>query len=409
MRFLHTSDWHIGHRLYGRKRYQEFTLFLEWLARYIEQHPVDALLVCGDIFDSTTPGNRALSLYYGFLHRIAQSSCRTVIIIAGNHDSPTLLEAPRDLLRQINVHVIAAPRNRLEEQIMVVQGSSKADKMIVCAVPFLRDRDIRLAEAAEDMDTKSEKLTNAIGEHYRRICAVGETVRTELGGKVPLVAMGHLFTAGGKTVEGDGVRELYVGGLAHLHHSGFPAGINYLALGHLHIAQRVGGKEHYRYSGSPLPMGFNEARQQKVILDVSMDRELLEVVPVQVPCFQQLVKIEGDVNTLVQSIKELAASGSNAWLELCYNGNMESARLREKLQDAVADSSLAILRIRTAHFNAARLQQENPEEALDRLSVEEVFERCLLQSPFPPETFPELRQTFQQVITDLHQEDGEED
>lgn len=91
MKILHTSDWHIGRSLYGRKRYEEFEAFLAWLAETIHQEQVDVLLVAGDVFDTSTPSNRAQELYYRFLCRVATSSCRHVVVIAGNHDSPSFL------------------------------------------------------------------------------------------------------------------------------------------------------------------------------------------------------------------------------------------------------------------------------------------------------------------------------
>ncbi|MEB2332384.1 MAG: exonuclease subunit SbcD, partial [Nitrosomonas sp.] len=105
MKILHTSDWHIGKTLYGRKRYDEFEAFFSWLVETIEQEQVDVLLIAGDIFDTSTPGNRSQQLYYRFLHRVAASTCRHVVIIAGNHDSPSFLSAPRELLRALDVHV----------------------------------------------------------------------------------------------------------------------------------------------------------------------------------------------------------------------------------------------------------------------------------------------------------------
>jgi len=98
MKILHTSDWHIGRTLYGRKRYEEFEAFLVWLAGTIIQEQVDVLLVAGDVFDTSAPSNRAQELYYRFLCRIAASSCRHVVVTAGNHDSPSFLNAPRELL-----------------------------------------------------------------------------------------------------------------------------------------------------------------------------------------------------------------------------------------------------------------------------------------------------------------------
>ncbi|PID37221.1 MAG: exonuclease sbcCD subunit D, partial [Pseudomonadales bacterium] len=94
LRLLHTSDWHLGRRLYGHTRYEEFSAFLDWLYNCIVEQSIDVLIVAGDIFDSMTPSNKAQALYYEFLGRVSHSSCQHVIIVAGNHDSPSLLDAP---------------------------------------------------------------------------------------------------------------------------------------------------------------------------------------------------------------------------------------------------------------------------------------------------------------------------
>ena len=96
MKILHTSDWHLGRSLYGKKRYDEFSEFLDWLGKTIEEECIDLLLVAGDIFDTSTPSNRAQKLYYRFLCRVAGSCCRHIVVIAGNHDSPSFLNAPKE-------------------------------------------------------------------------------------------------------------------------------------------------------------------------------------------------------------------------------------------------------------------------------------------------------------------------
>jgi exonuclease SbcD len=108
MKILHTSDWHIGRSLYGRKRYDEFSAFLDWLAEFIQTENIDALLVAGDIFDTSMPSNRAQELYYRFLCKVSASCCRHIVVIAGNHDSPSFLNAPKELLRALNVHVVGS-------------------------------------------------------------------------------------------------------------------------------------------------------------------------------------------------------------------------------------------------------------------------------------------------------------
>ena len=106
MKILHTADWHIGRALYGRKRYDECEAFLNWLICTLKKENIEVLLVAGDIFDNAAPSNRAQELYYRFLRQVADSPCRHVIIIAGNHDSPSFLNAPKELLKALHVHVV---------------------------------------------------------------------------------------------------------------------------------------------------------------------------------------------------------------------------------------------------------------------------------------------------------------
>ncbi|MBT8342382.1 MAG: exonuclease subunit SbcD, partial [Desulfatitalea sp.] len=229
MKILHTSDWHIGRTLYGRKRHEEFEAILTWLAETIQQNEIDALLVAGDVFDTSTPSNRAQELYYRFLCRVATSSCRHVVVVAGNHDSPSFLNAPKELLKALDVHVVGSGTESPEDEVLVLRNAQDAPELIVCAVPYLRDRDIRVAEAGESVEDKERKLIDGIRTHYADVAAFAEQQREEFGGEIPIVAMGHLFTAGGQTVDGDGVRELYVGSLAHVTAGIFPASFDYLA------------------------------------------------------------------------------------------------------------------------------------------------------------------------------------
>ena len=122
MKILHTSDWHLGRTLYGRKRYQEFEAFLCWLAETIDQEQVDVLLVAGDVFDTSTPSNRAQELYYRFLCHVATSSCGHVVVIAGNHDSPSFLNAPKELLKALNVHVIGSVTENREDEVLLLRN-----------------------------------------------------------------------------------------------------------------------------------------------------------------------------------------------------------------------------------------------------------------------------------------------
>lgn len=426
MKLLHTSDWHLGRSLYGRKRYEEFSAFLDWLTQTIEDEKVDALLVAGDVFDTSTPSNRAQALYYRFLYRVAASCCRHVVVIAGNHDSPSFLNAPKELLRALNVYVVGAMTEALEDEVIPILdfGLRNSDfedaeinlekSAIVCAVPYLRDKDVRTVEPGETIDDKNRKLVEGIKAHYTEVVKIAERKREEIiqqsaiqnpQSQIPIVAMGHLFTAGGKTVDGDGVRELYVGSLAHVGEEVFPSSIDYLALGHLHVPQTVGSAEHIRYCGSPIPMGYGEATQEKKVVLIAFNSTTPDIQELPVPCFQKLVRIVGSLDDIHAKLEALKKQESAAWLEIEYTGSDIIGNLREMLDEAMADSAMEIRRIKNRRVMDRVISTVAEDETLDDLDAGDVFSRCLDAFEVADEDREELTVSYNEIIKSLHEED----
>ena len=411
MKVLHTSDWHLGRSLYGQKRYAEFGQFLDWLSTTIVSEKVDILLVAGDIFDTSAPSNRAQSLYYQFLCRVAASSCRHIIVIAGNHDSPTFLDAPKALLRSLDVHVIGAATENIDDEVLLLKDAEGCAELLVCAVPYLRDRDIRLVQAGESIADKDQNLLDGIRNHYHQIAGRADKQRQALGLDIPIIAMGHLFTAGGKTIDGDGVRELYVGSLAHVNASIFPHCIDYVALGHLHVPQKIGGSEHMRYSGSPLAMGFGEARQQKSVClvdfspftNVGAAKPAVELLTV--PVFQQLRKVSGNWAEISSQLLSLIDASQPVWLEVVYQGDEIISDLRERLETLTEDSDLLILRIQNTRLIDRVLNASHADESLEDLDVDDVFARCLAAHEIPEAQQADLLHTYQQALISIHNDD----
>ena len=404
MKILHTSDWHLGRSLYGRKRYEEFAAFLEWLADLIEQKDIDALLVSGDVFDTSTPSNKTQELYYRFLCKVANSCCRNVVVIAGNHDSPSFLNAPKELLRTFNVHVVGAMTPLPEDEVIVLRDGGNNPEAIVCAVPYLRDRDIRTVEAGETIEDKNLKLMDGLRNHYDAVCCIAEQQQKEMG-NIPIIAMGHLFTAGGKTIEGDGVRELYVGSLAHVVADAFPNCIDYMALGHLHIAQQVGRFKHIRYSGSPIPMGYGEAKTKKEVILVEFGNTGPTIQGIAVPCFQPLERLSGSLEEIQKGIEELRHAKSNAWLEIEYTGSEIMGNLRELIDATLEGASMEIRRIKNKRVVDQVLNRTNENETLDDLDVKDVFARCLEAHDVMQEERSEMIGTYNEIIRSLHEND----
>jgi DNA repair protein SbcD/Mre11 len=431
MKILHTSDWHLGRSLFGRKRYNEFSAFLEWLADTIVQKNIDVLLIAGDIFDTSTPSNKAQELYYRFLCRVANSCCRYIVVIAGNHDSPSFLNAPKELLRALNVHVVGGMTDCPEDEVIEIEDFRTGNgglqeegvfSAIICAVPYLRDKDIRHSEAGETIEDKQAKLLDGIRKHYALVCNIAEQRRTEMMQKqlqsryqksaIPIIAMGHLFAIGGKTVDNDGVRELYVGSLAHIDVDVFPPCIDYLALGHLHVPQSVGRSRHIRYSGSPVPMGYGEAYQKKSVVIVEFSgqkpengNQKFDMILYEVPCFQPLESVSGTLEKIQNRINELREKKSNAWIEIEYTGSEIIGNLRERIDALIEGTSMEIRRIKNKRVMDRMIDRMSVDETLDDLTVNDVFERCLDSFEVPPENRSEMAQCYHEIVQSMMEED----
>ncbi len=408
MKILHTSDWHLGRSLYGKKRYDEFTAFLDWLLDTISTQHIDILLVAGDIFDTTTPSNKAQTLYYQFLYHISNTCCRHVVIIAGNHDSPSFLDAPKQLLCALDIHIVSAINTILDNEVIVLKNTQQQAEAIICAIPYLRDKDIRTVEAGETIEEKNSKLVAGVKAHYSAICNIAEQKRKQFkqaGYAPPIIAMGHLFTSGGKTIDGDGVRELYVGTLAYIDENIFPDNIDYLALGHLHIPQRVGHTHHIRYSGSPIPMGFGEAKQEKKVVMVEFAQGIIDIRELPVPSFQRLIAISGNLDAIKAQLEQLSHTQTQAWLEIEYTGKKYLSNLTAICNDIVVNSNIEILRIKNKQMLHPVINTLTSNENLDDLDEYDMFQRCLDAFHIPNEERTDLMHAYQEIVQSVYEVD----
>jgi DNA repair protein SbcD/Mre11 len=409
MKICHSSDWHLGHTLYGSRRYKEQKAFLDWLTRLLQEEKVDLLLVAGDIFDSSTPPLQAQTLYYQFLSGISKTGCRNVIIIGGNHDSPSLLNAPRQLLKALNINVIGDGSHWEQELIAVPSNDADIPQAIVCAVPFLRDQDIRRSQPGEGSLEKELQLQHGIRQHYEKLIKEAQELQNKtlaeyrLQGRkvrIPIITMGHLYAKGGRLREGDGVRGLYVGALAHFDAAFFEQKVDYCALGHLHIPQKAGQSDYVRYSGSPIPMGFNEARQLKQVMLVDFSLDKTSLTPVEVPVFQKLMRISGNFAEIQRQIQTLTRCQEDIWLELIYTGDALIPGLQELFEAELAGSEMKILRLDDRR-KMEEFTNYGAAVNLSQLDEEIVFERVLEAAQIPQEQRQELQELYEEIIHSL--------
>jgi exonuclease SbcD len=400
MKLLHTSDWHLGRMLYSKKeRTEEHTAFLEWLLVTIKDNSVDVLLVAGDIFDSAAPSNAALKMYYDFLLKVRNCGCQNVIIVGGNHDSPSLLDAPKDILSILNVRVIGRATEALEDEVCILTNEKQEATAIICAVPFLRERDMSRFTEGECYADRSKRMAENIKKHYAEVAGIAAQKQKDVGKNIPVIATGHLSVAGGKRSEDDGVRDTYIGTIEMLGNDIFPEIFDYVALGHFHIASKIGGKDTIRYCGSPIPMGFGEAKQQKTVVLVDFDNKATSEIPI--PCFQRLESIRGNKESILNRLSELKKDDETIWVEISYDGQDVFPDFTVWANELIIDTKIEILKLQNRQYLNEVLTQNDKAQSLDELNKIEVFDKLLEKNNISDKQKEELKILYDEILMEL--------
>lgn len=397
MKILHTSDWHLGQRFLFNDREQEHQRALDWLADTIRTQEVDALVVAGDIFDINNPPNYARTMYYRFLTSLLGTSCRHIIITGGNHDSPSMLNAPRELLRLLNIHVVGAVGDALEEELVELKDSEGELELVVAAVPFLRDRDLRFSQAGEGSYERLQRVREGMAEHYRQIGELAEKYR-DAG--IPIIATGHLYASGAMASEKQD--NIYAGDVENIEADQFPSIFHYIALGHIHRPQLVGEQSHIRYSGSLLPLSFSETKDDKSVYLLHFQRDqLLEVETLAVPVFRRLKSISGSLQEVKESLRRFDQKGGREltpWVEVIVETDQLIPRLDLQLREFTKDMDLQLLKIKIERKGELLRRTASEGVNLDDLEdVESVFRKKCLRFGSPPEQMDELLKSFKEL------------
>ncbi len=409
MKILHTSDWHLGRLLLGERRDTVFTAFLDWLIATLKTERCDALLIAGDVFDSTVPGTSAQKLYYSFLARVRQETdCRTVVITGGNHDSPMLLNAPRDILSAFDIHVVGRAAADPTDEVVVLRNTDGTPAAVVCAVPFLREGDLNTLTDEETHLDRRDRLIDATANHYRTVVNKALEICPTAQDSVPLIAMGHLFAAGGAA--GSTERDLYVGSLADVPDSVFPKEIDYLALGHLHRPQIVAKNPTHCYSGSPFALDFSESASPHQVNLVEFTGKVPTVTPITVPAFDRLLHIAGTADEILSAVKEALKDPAPGFLDVEHTENLTAPELLQTLNDLLKDAPLTLLRfIDRAAEKAAFLTKHAVNVDVEELTPEKVFELRLKAADVKADDSERapLINAYQELLFSLHDAEQE--
>lgn len=342
-RVLHTADWHLGKTLHDRDRNEEHVYFLNFLLRTIKENEIDALIIAGDVFDSTNPTPIALRLYYDFLADIYHNTDCAVVVTSGNHDSPAHLEAPKDVLRALNIHVVGVIPQNLEEALILLPSKEKP-RLVIAALPFLRDKDLRTSQLGQTQDEIRKNIQDGIRKRYH---AIGEAAKVYQVDGVAIIATGHLTVFGANKSESE--REnIHIGGIGVVNTDVFPDFFSYVALGHLHRPQKVGNQDHLRYSGSPIPLSFSESADKKEVRILEFkEGNLITNRACEIPLSRQLLQLKTSYNGLESTLNNFQPEPSEFihWIELMIETDESAGNLHETIDRLTIGKPYKVIKI----------------------------------------------------------------
>lgn len=317
MRLIHTSDWHLGRRLFDQDLIEAQGAFCTWLLEQAVQHQVDAVVVAGDVYDRAVPPLEAVALLGDTFAAFAAAGI-PLLVTSGNHDSAVRLGFGRELSEPAGIHLRTAVRDI--DRPLVLEDQ---DGRVACyGIPYLLP-DAAMAELGAERSHTSV-LTKAV-----------ERIRTDAArrGIARTVVAAHAFVTGAATCDSE--RDIRVGGVADADASVFE-GIDYVALGHLHGRQSVAGPPGTTlgYSGSPLAFSFSERRHTKSVTLVELDATgLAATTALPAPVARPLRQVEGRLEDLLARSTTDLADVSDAWLKVVLTDPVRPADPMQRLRE----------------------------------------------------------------------------
>ncbi|CAK0771170.1 DNA repair protein SbcD/Mre11 [uncultured Gammaproteobacteria bacterium] len=420
LRLLHTADWHLGQTLHRIGREAEHGWFLDWLLDTLVEQQIDALIIAGDVFDGQNPPTSALTRFYRFLAEARRRlPALTTVIIAGNHDSGARLEAPAPLLADRGVHLIGGlPRadddSPAPERLLVPLTDAAGSVAAWCvAVPFPRPSELP-PPTAGDVEDPDDDATLA---GTRRLYALAlNAARTRTTPDQALVIIGHCHMTGGQVSEMS-ERHILLGGVHALPAEIFPEDAAYVALGHLHRPQQVGGRPHVRYSGSPLPLALSEANYPHQVVLVTIEGvRTTKITPLLVPRAVEILRLPagGKPGSAEETLAALAALPDAAsatlpperwpYVEASILLTTPRPGVRTEIEQAVTGKAARLLSWPISYGEAngsGRVEDDTalPQADLSVLSPDEVFLKAWRGARFSDPPPPELLAAFQSLVT----------
>ncbi|MGM0557645.1 MAG: exonuclease SbcCD subunit D C-terminal domain-containing protein [Myxococcota bacterium] len=304
MKILHTSDWHLGVSMQDASCEAEQQRFLNWLVDTIDERGIEVLVLAGDVFHFRQPSNASRQQFYDFIVDCdRETDLRQIVVVGGNHDSPSGLQAPSNLLEYLNVHTvggITADEASWHQCLVPVHGDSGEVELVVAAVPYVPESKLGISGVGRSPTEIRADFLEQFGGLYSTLADLAE----DQWGDVPLLTTGHLTTYSDAhdVKDGDFHTPIHqTGTIEHLPPAIFDERFDYVALGHIHRAMPV-EKGRIWYSGTPVPTSRNETGKRFVLEYDSDDGSLKHV---EVPRWRDIVSLEGSADEIATSLEQL--------------------------------------------------------------------------------------------------------
>jgi exonuclease SbcD len=318
VRILHTSDWHLGRSFHGASLHEDQVAFVDWLVSVTADEAADLVVIAGDVYDRAVPPLESVHLWQSALERLSELA--PVLVTSGNHDSPTRLGFAGSLLGRAGVHLRTGID--LIDAPLLVTGRDGVE-VAAYGIPYLEPDLHREALGAERSHTAV--LTSAM-DRIRADLAARDGLRS--------IVVAHAFITGsGEAVVSESERDLRVGGVGDAPASVF-AGVDYVALGHLHGAQevRAPGATRMHYSGSPLAFSFSEEAHVKSVTLIDVDTAgVADVSIIPVPVGRTLITLRGDLDTLLQD--QALRVHAESWVRVVLTDERRPDHAMSRLRD----------------------------------------------------------------------------
>lgn len=399
MKILHTADWHIGKKLHKTDLSEDFDLFIDWLCEYLSDHPIDVLLISGDVFDFSNPSSESRSQYYKTLIKLKKFDLK-IIITGGNHDSPNVLEAPKEILNQLDIHVIGQMPNQFENCLIPI-SSKNTIELIIAAIPYLRSSNLQRQFDAESHENKQEALKESIAFHFQETAKLAKEKYPE----TPLIGMGHLFATGASVSESE--RDIQIGNLAGLDASHFGNNYDYIALGHIHKPQRLNAETPIFYSGSPISLSFSERKNEKRILLIDTQSSF-EPESLSVPKFRDLILIKGTLEDIKQKLESVQNKHPlKTLIEIEMHEAEFSASKTYELEEVIEafdKLDCKIVKHKVSFKNMSKVERgiSSAEIEVSDFTPKQVFQKKLEGSNETEDTKNELMAAFEEILDELN-------